>query len=244
MKFLAILAVVFNLQNCLSFNLNCSFKEYQSFWDKRENKKLNTNGTRYTCIAENLATSLLDRTVINLMGNHSKGKSDDDVKQVFVNKQNCPYLPLGVGKFFKNLEIFYVMNSKVEQLTNDDLSGMPKLKIFDMSHNPITNLTRDFFQGHSTIEMISFYKCELTFIETGALDSLVNLKEVFLGKNLCVDYNANEKSKIVEVEQAMEKCRYEKPTTESGNSTKKSSITLVIGLALTGLILFLKAGTH
>jgi Leucine-rich repeat (LRR) protein len=252
MKFLAILVVVLNLQNSLSLNLHCTFREYHSHWDTH--KQFNTtNGTRYTCIAENLTTSVLDRTVINLVGNHSDRKSNDDVKKVFIGKQNCPYLPLGIGKLFKNLEIYYVEGSNVSRLTKDDLNEMPKLKILDLSRNPITNLTRDYFQGHDSIEIIAFFDCKLTFIEKGALDSLVNLAEGHLHSNICVDYLARDRSQIPELKKRIEKCQYEESTTESLTSTEidetttesgtasiKHSVGLSISIALTGSFWFLK----
>jgi hypothetical protein len=254
MNFLAILVVVLNLKISLSLYLDCSFKESRFYWETYKNYNT-TNGTRYTCVVQSLTTSLLNRTLLNITGTHEAGKTHDDVKQVYVTGQHCPYLPLGLGKFFKNLEILYIKGLKVEQLTKDDLKDMSKLKILDLASNPITNLSRDFLQGHDSIEIISFNGCKLKFIEKGALDSLKNLKEGHFDNNICVNYRFEDRFQISELKEAIKKCLYDEPTTESGASTendetttecgaaieKSSWIVLLIVITLTRCIWFLKS---
>lgn len=125
-----------------------------------------------------------------------EGKTHDDVLKVFAEYQYCPYLPINLGTFFKNLEILYVMKSNVSQLTNDDLTGLTKLKLFDVSYNPITLLHHDFFKGHESIEIISFYDCELRIVEKGSLASLVNLKEGHFEFNPCINFRGDDESRL------------------------------------------------
>lgn len=112
--------------------------------------------------------------------------------KIYIKKQFCPYLPLKAGKFFKNLEILYVMNSNVQHLLNGDLDGLDKLIAFDVSHNPIEQLGRDFFKGHGTIQKISFFDCHLKIIDAEALSPLVNLKEATFQYNVCLDFRGND----------------------------------------------------
>ena len=91
---------------------------------------------------------------------HTFGWQDEcRCEKLLVEKQNCPYLPLDVSKFFVNLETFFFMKSNVQHLFNGDLDGLNKLVIFNVSHNPIKVLGPNFFDGHETIEIISFYDC-------------------------------------------------------------------------------------
>ena len=151
-------------------------------------------GVKYACVAQNLKTSLSERTVTEIKGTHAEGKTSDDVEKVLIEGQTCPYLPINLGTHFKNLEVLYVMKSGVQHLTNVDLHGLTKLKTFDVSYNPITRLHKDFFVGHSNIEVVSFYQCELTFVEKGTLDPLTNLKEGHFQFNACVDYRGDDQS--------------------------------------------------
>jgi hypothetical protein len=186
---------------CFGIVLNCNFQDFQNYWDEQSNY-----GTRYTCVVNNLRTSLQDRKVTGVAGVHLNGKTNSDVKQVFISEQNCPYLPLDLGYKFNNLEVFYAMRSKVEELTGDELNGMNKLKIFDVSHNLITNLTANFFKGHKTIEIISFYECRLRFVEEGALDHLVNLQQGHFDLNKCINYRGDTPSKIETLKREIKKC--------------------------------------
>ncbi|KAL7030079.1 hypothetical protein ACKWTF_006507 [Chironomus riparius] len=159
-----------------SIPLNCTFDNHDTVYQ-----------TVYSCIVQNLHTTLNDRSVTEIVGTHKYGKSNDDVKQVFVKFQNVPYLPLNLGKFFQNLETLYVMKSNVQHLMNGDLDGLNKLKTFDVSHNPVEQIGEEFFKGQKTIERISFYDCHIKKVNRGALDDLTNLNSLFFDQNPCID---------------------------------------------------------
>jgi hypothetical protein len=95
-------------------------------------------------------------------------------------------LPHNLGQFFPNLEVLFVMKSNVQHLVNGDLNGLNKLKIFDVSFNPIDQICKDFFKDHASIERISFYDCNLKKIANGALDHLPNLSHLFFDHNVCI----------------------------------------------------------
>lgn len=154
---------------------------------------------------------------------HIDGKGDDDVAKVLVEHQYCQYLPINLGAHFKNLEILYVMKSNVTRLAHGDLDGLTKLRIFDVSYNPIRRLHKDYFKGHATIEIISFYDCELSFIEKGALEPLVNLKEGHFQLNECIDYRGDDLSLLPDMMEEI-KANCEDPSrTDFRRSTKKPS---------------------
>lgn len=182
------------ISQSLAITLHCNFKPHLSYW-----------GSNYACIAENLTTTELNRTVTAINGTHLKGQSNDYVTMVMIQHQNCPVLPINLGEHFKNLKVLYVMKSHVESLTNKDLEGLTKLKIFDVSYNPIRKLHKDYFTGHESIEIVSFYDCSLNFIEKGALEALTNLKEGHFQYNECVDFRGDHKMLIPSLIEELEK---------------------------------------
>lgn len=191
-----ILIVAVGSSSSLGITLNCNFKYVQSYW-----------GLNYACLIEDLRTSCADssRTVNEVKGIHKEGKTNDDVTKVIAEHQFIPCLPLNLGAHFKNLEILYIMRSNVTLLTHKDLTGLTKLKLFDVSYNPIKRLKSDFFKGHGTIEIISFYDCQLSKIDSDALNPLVNLKEGHFERNECIDYRGDDESllpdMLVEIEE-------------------------------------------
>lgn len=186
-------------------------------------------GYHYSCVAENFRTSLNDREITEINGTHVAGKTHNDVKKLYIKKQFCPYLPLKVGDFFTNLEIFYVMNSNVQHLLNGDLDGLTKLNAFDVSHNPVEQLGCDFFKGHETIEKISFFDCHLKIIDAKALDSLVQLKEAHFQYNVCFNFNAAETYQISllkkEIRQNCHGENYEDQIFNKVEESKKSKLS-------------------
>jgi len=153
--------------------LKCEFKNYQSYW-----------GTMYTCVATKLRTSQTERNVSGIVGQHMPGKSNNDVEKIFIENQNCPYLPINLNNYFANLKVLYIMRSGVQFIHDNDLDGLIKLKIFDVSHNPIEY-------------------CNLRAIEAGALDSLVNLKDAHFRYNYCMDFSAADSSLLPELKSQM-----------------------------------------
>lgn len=145
-------------------------------------------GTSYACLATYVKTSLEERRITQVRGSHADEKTNADVEEVFIWKQFCPYLPLDLKTHFPNLQVLYIMESQVQNLIDGDLDNLSGLKIFDVSHNPIEELSRDFFKGQKSIEVISFYNCHLKVIHPEALDQLTNLKKAHFEANVCIDF--------------------------------------------------------
>lgn len=171
-KFL-LLSIAINFSHAIT--LNCDFKLHTTYL-----------GERYSCVVKNFHTTFSDRKVTKITGKHQDGKSNDDVHKIFFKFQNCPYLPTNLGEFFKNLEIFYIMKSNVQHLMPGDLNGLNKLETFDVSHNSIEEISKDFFEGCTSIKKISFFDCHIKKVEKGALDPLINLKYATFDYNDCI----------------------------------------------------------
>lgn len=154
----------------------------------------------YTCEAHNFQTTLNDRVVTEIKGEHKYKYSNENVTHFFIYKQSCSYLPLNLSSFFKNIEFYQVKESRLGHLVPGDFDGFTNLKTLDLSHNPIEELRENVFDNESSIESLSFYNCHLKIIDTNILDSLWNLKKVNFQSNLCIsqkmdpsDYKTDEK---------------------------------------------------
>lgn len=173
-------------------------------------KTVNVNdwGPFYSCEAENFRSSLADRHITEIQGIHSKGKSNDDVTRLFMEKMFCPYLPSNLAAYFPNLKILYVKNCNVQHLVDGDLDGLTKLRTFDISYNPIEHLGPNFFKGHESIETISFYDCHLKFVDRQALTPLVNLEGAYFDLNICTEFRCEYASCINAVKvEVPDKCQ-------------------------------------
>lgn len=176
---------ILTIQHNYATILECDFKVKSSHW-----------GVNYACVAINFKTSLTDRNVSTVNGRHLTEKSNEMVTKLYAEKQFCPYLPLNLSSHFKNLETLYIMKSNVQHLLDGDLDELTNLKVFDVSHNPIEQLGRNFFRNQRKIETISFYDCHLKIIDPKSLDPLINLQEAHFQINVCIDYYASEESML------------------------------------------------
>lgn len=140
----------------------------------------------YTCEAHNFQTSLDDRVVTKIKGEHRYKRTNDDVTQILIFKQSCPYLPLNISSFFKNIENYQVKESRLGHLLKGDFDGFTKLKVVDISHNPIEEIKGDVFDNESVIESVSFYNCHLKIIDPTVLNPLKMLKKANFQVNPCI----------------------------------------------------------
>lgn len=187
------------LQDMSAVIIDCEFKHLSSHW-----------GVDYACSPLNFRTTLDDRNVTQVKGLHDAGKKNEDVKKLFVKKQSCHYLPLNIGSHFINLETLYIMNSNVQHLLDGDLDGLTNLRVFDVSHNPIQQLGENFFKGHDTIEVISFYDCHLKMIHPSSLNPLKNLREAHFQQNVCIDIHGDDISEMQDLKaEIADKCQSE-----------------------------------
>ncbi|KAG5683948.1 hypothetical protein PVAND_013204 [Polypedilum vanderplanki] len=205
----------------IGIKLNCRFEDYKTVYK-----------FSYTCLAQNLQTTLNERTVTEVVGDHIFGKTNNDVEKVFIQHQNCHCIPRNLGEFFPNLKILYIMKSNVQYLMDGDLDGLDKLKIFDVSHNPIDQIGENFFKGHSSIMIISFYDCHIKKVTPGSLNSLTNIERMHFEGNACVDqrFDVDSSSSLEEVcENIYDKCHgndhvLKSNQTETCDSLKHSKI--------------------
>lgn len=190
-----ILFLAVTLQISHQLSLECDFKDHSTYL-----------GVRYSCVVKNFQTSFNNRTITKIIGNHENGKTNADVHKIFFKFQNCPYIPLNLQEFFPNLEIFYMMKSNLQHVLPGDLKGL-RLKSFDVSHNPVEEIPKDFFVDNESIRKISFYDCHLKKIERDALKPLQNLTNVVFDHNECIsDREENKNSMKSFIENLYDKC--------------------------------------
>lgn len=196
--FLRILQMIIYLTIIASsseFILDCKFKQNESRW-----------GQFYACLGSYSVIEPEDRLITEVRGQHYPGKSNDDVNVLFVQYAEWKMLPLNLSAFFKNLEIYHVKASNIRKLTSDDLKGFDKLRVFDVSSNPIIRLENEFFEGHSTIVKISFYDCDLRFIGKRVFDPLVDLIGVNFQRNYCIDFSSHRKNVLQQLRKHIRQC--------------------------------------
>lgn len=177
--------------------LKCDFKTYETHW-----------GVHYSCIINDSEILMSrNRYVTQIIGIHIENKNNSDVQKVYSKHQSWKYLPKNLGSFFENLKVLQVISSNERlNLLKGDLQGLDKLKILDVQRNKIESIPKNYFEGHSSIEIISFRFCYLSFVHKTALGALVNLRAADFSSNACADFNFDDLNSIEDLKRNLIEC--------------------------------------
>lgn len=86
----------------------------------------------YTC--KGFTIESVCRTVLpSVKGEHKSGKGNFDAKFLYITDKIVYTLSKAIDKFFTNLKGFYISNSQVETISDDDLQSFPNLWNFSLS---------------------------------------------------------------------------------------------------------------
>lgn len=128
---------------------------------------------------------------------HQTGKTNEDV--TLINFDDCivTAVPQGLTKVFPNLKVLVIFNSKLKQVSKNDLAEYKNLEVLHFGHNEIEVLPESLFEGFENLKRISFYENKLKVVAPNILDELNNLERVnFLGNtwyNMCFSTDPNDK---------------------------------------------------
>lgn len=115
---------------------------------------------------------------LKINGNHTFGKTNENVVNVWINNCIVTKIPKGFTKIFPNMKILEIKNSKLATIDKHDLDEYKGLEKFCCIQNPISYLPGDLFEDFINLEWIEFYGNNLQIIEPNILDGLDKLKYV------------------------------------------------------------------
>lgn len=125
-------------------------------------------------------------------GSHDVGKSDEDVKEIWFRSGTMYYLPHGLGKIFKNLELLIVDDDfesvevnrlNTRQITRANFHNMNNLKFLYIDRNEIETLPFDtLWDLHALVEF-SLTKNKLRVLDESSFERNKRLKRVDLSNN-------------------------------------------------------------
>lgn len=162
--------------------LQCTFESYNNYYRCRiENYILNTNGFKLT-------------------GEHSVGKTDNDVDFVEFYDCNIGKVPQGLTRLFKNLKSLKIYESNLKEISSNDLIEYENLEILSFIKNELEFLPNDLFKNFKNLKSISFKENHLKIIGHEILDELDKLEIVDLRKNSNYDirYSIHENTMTIE----------------------------------------------
>ncbi|KAG5669033.1 hypothetical protein PVAND_016935 [Polypedilum vanderplanki] len=135
----------------------------------------------------------------NVEGNHSSiFHSNINVRGIDIhNATNMVKFPRNIDKFFKNLSLIGIFESKLAEITQIDLMVFPQLRHLYLSHNKIRVIKNDLFKFNQRLEVILLYKNEILHIDSRSFSELNKLRMLYLGLNICKFGNARTRNEVL-----------------------------------------------
>lgn len=184
-----VIFAAFSLATSVKFQ--CDFRN-RNYW-------LTLN--EYSCIPAALISDGNLSHVFDVTGNHSSGKTNEDVKgfEIESNHQHLNRIPKGIEKFFPNLIAFVWYDGNLTTLIADDLKPFPKLQLFSALINKLVSVDGYLFKHTPTLKVIYLNVNLLENVGFGLLDGLNNLTNAYFQNNSCIHWIANSPATIQEL---------------------------------------------
>jgi hypothetical protein len=169
-------------------------------------------GSVYNCLATNITESS-NHTVTNVIGTHNSGKTNEDVKAVYiVGNYRLSFVPRGLTNFFPNLIGYYLSSTTFDALNGDELDEFgEKLVWFAVTGSNLTTISSRLFDSTPNIAYVFFYSNKLQRVGRDLFTAVnvTQLGNLYFKSNTCIDRYANNKTDIVAlINQLQVSCPY------------------------------------
>lgn len=141
--------------------INCNYKNYNY-------------ANKYSCIVTSTAITIPNTVVKAVIGNHCRGKSNDDVEAIRFENTIVEYFPRGLGAIFPNLRVLKISNCGLRRLSHDDLIGLQNLTTIYIGYNKIKSLPSDLFTDMKQLTSISFHGNKLEYLSSQLLKPIIS----------------------------------------------------------------------
>lgn len=143
----------------------------------------------YTCTVSgksNFITDKSNRNIDSTSGAHQSSKSNDNKLGVWITSSTCHYAPIGLEKYFKNLEGFAITGSGLKELKQADLKNYPNLISVEFNSNNLEVLEAGLFDYNPKLIGAYFHVNKISKIDSRVFDNFVNkMNKLTLSNNVC-----------------------------------------------------------
>lgn len=150
----------------------------------------------YTCIDISLDISNNQIPLTESSGNHMQGKTNADVKVIYLLSPKMQSLPQNVIGVFPNLKRYIVHGLDVQgkhlnrnALINGDFHGTNSLTSIVMTGVNLNTIKDNVFEGADNLDFLSLEACGIMSIRPNAFQNIPKLRSLSLNYNLLQELN-------------------------------------------------------
>ncbi|CRL08249.1 CLUMA_CG020885, isoform A [Clunio marinus] len=144
------------------------------------------------CLVRKLEIKQENDTVTGISGTLSEVIDYDRISKFkVISSPDFKYFPMGIEKFFPNLEEIIISNTGLKTLPTEALRNFHKLRKIHVTYSQLQELEQNVFFFNGDIEEVNLSENNLTRIGVNAFKHLHKLKKLNLMNNFCINETAN-----------------------------------------------------
>ncbi|CAO1294257.1 unnamed protein product, partial [Diamesa serratosioi] len=140
----------------------------------------------------------LDNTNNNMVITGYSGTPDKNVQAISIENTNTKYIPKDLGLLF-NLTALSIESSQLVEIKAEDFSNMKNLVNLVLFNNLLEEIPNGVFAKNLQLKYIELRINKIKFIGSSVFDGLTKLNYVNLWNNICIDYEYEESTGIIEL---------------------------------------------
>ena len=118
-------------------------------------------------------------------GQHLAGYSGSDIKAFAIHSKTIHYMPMGMTKFFPNLESLQIYDCGLKAIDRLDLIEYKNLHSLYFNKNKLTTLDAGLFDFTPKLWHIDFSYNRLRYVDPTIFDRIENLQHADFNYNIC-----------------------------------------------------------
>lgn len=150
----------------------------------------------YTC--EATVTSCASTTLEDVTGEHLSGRTNYDVKALWIEGQNMPFIPQGISSYFENL-IALTIFSDLRSIKSADLQPFPLLEHLFFYGHEFETLDGDLFLFTPRLKYVYMGFNGIKHIGENLLTNLDDLQEIHFLGNICIQKSATTRDEVIKL---------------------------------------------
>lgn len=173
----------------------CSMKDWPSDWE-HDSSGPTYDSKIYSCDLTVEHSGNLS-SVVSVVGNHLEGKTNSDVKRIFINNSSTfTSIPSNIGNLLPNLIAVEFRAELITSVTAEDLKQFANVTCLSIYVSPIVSLDGDLFKYTPHIQALFIPSNKIVNVGADLLTNLVDLKVVNFLSNPCLSYYASKPQQV------------------------------------------------
>ncbi|KAG5676568.1 hypothetical protein PVAND_006392 [Polypedilum vanderplanki] len=155
-------------------------------------------------IIEVISTST--KTIVD---NVTSADNLDIYKSIYISESPFLYfLPSGIEKYLKHLEVIILENTQLMKITGDDLKPFCDLRGLFITSSNLTTLEEDLFANNEKIEILALTNSKIKSVSSGVFKSLTKLFDFDFRSNTCFNKKETHTKAVLKmIESIEEECK-------------------------------------